>query len=271
MKGAEEKLWNLNESLERMVEARTKELMEAQEELVRREKLTMLGIVAGNVGNELRNPLGVMSNAVFFLESQLTEADESVREHLEIITKEIDGTKRVLADFVDFFRTRAPRMKKMSVEELIHQSLAEYTMPENITVSVQLPETLPAIKIDPSQMRQVFRNLVTNAVQTMPEGGALRVAACRNDTPVAGVQTGTPQEPAYFVEISIADSGPGISPENMIKVFQPLFTTKSRGIGLGLSICKNLVEANGGRIAVSSEPGTGSVFTIRLPIEKRGT
>ena len=252
----------------------TLQLKEAQMELLRREKLAMLGIVAGNVGNELRNPLGVMSNAVFFLESQLGAADQSVREYLEIIRKEIDGSQRVLSDFVDFFRAASPRAQEFPIEELIKQSLAGCALPESVRVSVELPEALPVIKVDPSQIRQVLRNLITNALQAMPQGGELRIGAHRADRAaggagfaIAGAHAGSPPpESAALVEISVADCGAGISPENLGRIFLPLFSTKARGIGLGLSICKSLVEANGGVIEVTSEPGRGACFTVRFPV-----
>jgi signal transduction histidine kinase len=276
MKAAEENLRLLNESLELKVAERNRELMAVQEDLLRREKLAMLDIVAGNVGKELRNPLGVMRNAVYYLSLCLTDSDESIREYLEIIRTEIDVSQRILADFVDFFHSGPPRKRITLVEELIRQSLAAYTVPENVTVRVEIPETLPVIEIDPGQMRQVFQNLIANAVQAMPEGGALLIAMRRrnatgerlgNPRTVSDDQSGMPiPQPADFIDITATDSGKGISPENMNKVFQPLFTTRSRGIGLGLSICKGFVEANGGQITVSSEPGKETTFTVSLPI-----
>ena len=271
----EVEIQRLNADLEQKVEERTQELMKAQEELLRREKLNLLGIVAGNVGNELRNPLGVMSNAVFFLESQLTEADETIREYLVIIKNEIAGSQRVLSDFIDYFRTGTPRVKAVPVDELINRSLSGCAVPDNVTVSVVFPETPPMVKVDPSQMRQVLQNLITNALQAMPDGGALNIGAhsidnavmISNGSPLSGSRTVPPwQGNAGFVELRVADSGAGIALENMEQVFQPLFTTKARGIGLGLSICKSFVEANCGRIEVASEFGKGTCFTVQLPV-----
>jgi signal transduction histidine kinase len=102
-------------------------------------------------------------------------------------------------------------------------------------------------------MGQVFQNLITNAVQAMPGGGEVRIDA---------------RPAADFIEISVTDTGEGISPENMNKLFQPLFTTKAKGIGLGLVVCRNLVEANGGKIEVESRPEKGTIFTVRLPAGK---
>ena len=261
-KRAEEDIQRLNEALEARIEQRTRELSDAQEELLRREKLNMLGIVAANVGNELRNPLGVMNNAVYYLSTLLADADESVREYLEIIGKEIEGSRRVLSDFIDFFAAAPSRAKDVPVDELISQSLALCDVPGNVTVRVEFPEALPVAKVDPSQMRQVFRNLIANAAQAMPEGGELRIGACHAPgSEVQNLEPGT----LNLVEISVADGGAGIPPENMEKVFQPLFSTKARGIGLGLSICKSFTEANGGRIEVESKVGKGTTFTVALP------
>lgn len=264
---AEQEIRRLNEGLEQKVEERTRELMEAQGELLRREKLSMLGMVAANVGNELRNPLGVMNNAVFFLESQLTDAEESVKEYLEIIRQEIAGSQRILSDFIDFFCAKPPRVKDVPVDELIQRSLAGCVVPENVMVCVELPERLPAVKVDPSQMQQVFQNLITNAVQAMPEGGALLVSVRMRGTIDESPQQNSKQETGNFIEICITDSGAGISPKNRDQIFQPLFSTKSRGIGLGLSISRDLTEANGGRIEVTSEVGKGTTFTVVLPVE----
>lgn len=120
-------------------------------------------------------------------------------------------------------------------------------------------------------MEQVLTNFITNGVQAMPEGGALRIAArLVPGSPVSGGHAGAPlQEIADFVAISVADTGLGISPENLDRIFQPLFSTKSRGIGLGLPISKNLVEANGGWIEVESEPGKGTTFTVLLPVQEK--
>ena len=269
-KRAKEDIQRLNEALEAKIELRTRELSDAQEELLRREKLNMLGIVAANVGNELRNPLGVMNNAVYYLSTLLADADESVREYLEIIGKEIEGAQRVLSDFIDFFRATPPRAREVPVDELISQSLAASDVPGNVTVSVEVPEALP-VKVDPSQMRQVFRNLIVNAAQAMPEGGALRICA-RLVPGYEAQETGPGEsnlEPPGSVEISVADSGAGIPSENMEKVFQPLFSTKARGLGLGLSISKSFTESNGGRIEVESGVGKGTTFTVALPVGRR--
>jgi signal transduction histidine kinase len=268
---AEEDLRRLNAVLELKVEERTRQLLAAQEELVRREKLAVLGQLAESVGNELRNPLGVMNNAVFFLRNLLTGAEETAQEYLEILQGEIDTSRHILTDFIDFFRTRSPRTKAVAVAELIGENTEKFAIPDNIALRLELPDSLPSLSVDPAQMGQVLRNLVSNAIQAMPLGGALNISARlvgAGLVPVRdpkGYPQGLPQRD--FVEISVADTGEGIAPENMEKLFQPLFSTKSRGVGLGLPISKNLVEANGGRIQMESLPEKGSTFAVVLPAE----
>jgi len=244
---AKMELVRTNEELEK----KTCELIKAQEELVRNEKMAAIGRLAGCVGHELRNPLGVMNNAVFFLKTVMADADDTVGEYLEIIKQEIDNSQRIISDLLDFSRTIPPRKRAVIPRELIIESIGRCAIPENINLQTELSDALPPLRIDPLQIGQVFQNIITNAVQEMPEGGALHIAARKDDD---------------FVEISIADTGDGILPENMEKLFQPLFTTKARGIGLGLVVCRNLTEANGGRIAVDSKPGEGAVFTVTLPV-----
>ncbi|OGU09211.1 MAG: hypothetical protein A2075_00040 [Geobacteraceae bacterium GWC2_58_44] len=291
----------LNTELESTVEKRTRELLEAQEELVRKEKLSILGQLSGSVGHELRNPLGIMNNAVYFLQTVLADADQTTKEYLEIIKHEIDNSQRIITDLLDFARTRTPQAKAVSAHELVNDCVGRCAIPENVELRTDLPDPLLAVRVDPLQMGQVLQNLVTNGVQAMPDGGALRIAARRVLSSEFGVLSsnlksetlGTESEKdaaltsefkclgsnselktqnskldGDFIEISVADTGEGIAPENMKKLFQPLFTTKAKGIGLGLVVCRNLVEANGGSLEVASRLGEGTTFAVLLPAER---
>ncbi|MDD5036211.1 MAG: PAS domain S-box protein [Methylococcaceae bacterium] len=252
-KRAEEQIHKLNEELEAKVQERTRQLLEAQDELVRKEKLAVLGQVAGSVGHELRNPLGVMSNAVYFLKMVLTDADAIVKEYLDIIGNEITGSERIVSDLLDSVRTKPPRPQRVQVRDLIAESLEKCTIPERIQVRLDIPDGLPPIQVDPMQMQQVLRNLISNGMEAIAETGTLEILADREGE-------------ADQVRIRVKDSGIGIEAEQLKKLFQPLFTTKARGIGLGLVVVKNLTEANGGRVEVESEPGKGTAFAIILPI-----
>ncbi|MDO9080738.1 MAG: ATP-binding protein, partial [Desulfuromonadales bacterium] len=275
---AEEELQKWNRELESKVEERTRQLFEIQEELVRGEKLAVLGQLSGSVGHELRNPLGVMSNAVYFLKMVLTDADKTVREYLDIIKKEIDNSLYIITDLLDFAQTRTPRTTTITTRELTEESLSRCAIPENVALQTNIPDNLPLLKIDPLQIGQVLTNFITNAVQAMPNGGTLHIAArqiMNDEFRIMNSDSKFIFHNSKFdgngVAIAVTDSGEGISPENMKKLFQPLFTTKTKGIGLGLVVCKNLVEANNGRIKVESEPGKGTTFTVLLPIERGET
>jgi len=264
----------LNQALERKFEERTRQLHEAQEELVQKEKLALLGLIAGGMGNELRNPLGVMSNAVFFLKSALPDADGTVREYLDIIKDEIDSSLRIISDLLDFYRSKKSLIKPMPAHELVEQSLKGCDMPENVRLRTDFADCSAAILVDPKQMEQALRNLISNALQAMPGGGELRVAVRESGGGLAPPQ-GREGEPegssqAGFLEICVVDTGEGIAPEHMEKLFQPLFSTRSRGIGLGLALSKKFTEINGGRIRVESELGKGSRFTVKLPVDAAG-
>jgi PAS domain S-box-containing protein len=255
-KAAEEALKEYSERLEEMVEERTKELREAQEQLVRKEKLAVLGQLAGGVGHELRNPLGAISNAVYFLNMVLEEPDPEVQETLEILQKEVKTSERTISSLLDFARTKSPVWRKVHLKDIVQEVLSDATVPENVEVVSQLDGRLPAILADPDQLGQVFGNIILNAVQAMPDGGQLIVES----------QVPSPE----WVAISFTDTGVGIPEDNLSKLFEPLFTTKAKGIGLGMAVTKTLVEGHGGTIEVESEVGKGSTFTVKLPTGKQG-
>jgi signal transduction histidine kinase len=233
-------------------------LHKTQEELVRKEKLAVLGQVAGSVGHELRNPLGVMSNAVYFLQTVMTDADETTKEYLNIIKEEIAGSERIVSDLLDAVRTQPPRPETVSLPEIIEKTLRKCSVPSAVTLKLDTLATAPSLRVDPLQIHQIFRNLINNGIEAMPNGGTLEISAIKNE-----------QEPT--VNISVRDSGCGMTPEQLAKLFQPLFTTKARGIGLGLVVVKNLIKANDGRIEVRSVANKGTEFTITLPTARADT
>lgn len=250
-KAAESSMRELNAELEAKVEIKAGQLLEAQEKLVRKEKLVLLGQVADTVGHELRNPLGVMNNAVYYLQAVLPNADETTKEYLGIIKDEIGEAERIVSDLLDAVRTKPPRQEAVDVADVLRQTLRKCDIPASVSVRLDIPQTPPLVRVDPMHLHQVFWNLITNAVEAMPEGGALEIQAA---------------EAPQALRISIRDSGIGIAPEQLDKVFEPLFTTKARRVGLGLVVVKKLMQANGGSVAVESEPGKGSVFTVTLPV-----
>ncbi|MBM3238976.1 hypothetical protein FJZ31_22005 [Candidatus Poribacteria bacterium] len=244
-------IWVYSGRLEKMVEERTKELREAHEQLVRQEKLAVLGKLAGGVSHELRNPLGIIKNAAYFLNMVLKEPNPEVKKIVEILEKEVTRSEGIISSLLDFARPKPPIWQQVDINELIRDALSRITVPENVEVVSQSDEALPNILADPGQLGQVFGNIILNAIQAMSGGGRLVIKS----------EIQSPQ----WVAISFADTGMGIPEENMGKIFEPFFTSKAKGIGLGLVIAGALVEGHGGKIEVQSEVGKGSIFTVRIP------
>jgi len=225
-------------------------LKEAQDALIKREKLSTLGQIAGGIAHELRNPLGVISNAVYFLQMTMAEGDETVKEYLGIIQKEVQDAERIVRSLLDFMRVRPPEKEWVTVEGLINEVLSAYTIPENIKLKLDFRGE-NKVFVDINQIERCFSNLLHNAIQAMtPKGGELIIKTISQKDQVI----------TQFI-----DTGPGLSKSDLERIFEPLFTTKARGIGLGLTVTKSLVEANGGKIIAESEEGKGSVFTVTLP------
>ncbi len=231
----------------------TEELRDSQEQLVRKERLAVLGELAGGVSHELRNPLGAIKNAAYFLNMALKKPEPEVKETLEILDREVDTSERIISDLLGFARVRPPTLRRVDINEIVQKAISRLTVPESVEMVTQLDEAVPKVLGDPDQLGQVFGNIIRNAIQAMPEGGQL---TARTEAP-------SPE----WVVVSVADTGVGIPDENLSKLFQPLFTTKAKGIGLGLATSKGLVEAHGGIIEVESEVGKGSTFTVRMPIK----
>lgn len=228
------------------------ELKEMQDKLVRTERLAVLGQLAGGVGHELRNPLGAIKNAAYFLNMALEQPEPEVRETLEILEREVAASERIISSLLDFARPKPPTRRKVNINEVVQETLSRNGVPGNVRVIKKLDESLPAILADPDQLGQVFGNIIRNAVQAMPEGGRLTVKS-------------KVSRPGW-VSVSISDTGVGIPPKDQKKLFEPLFTTKAKGIGLGLPVTKILVEGHGGTIEVKSKVGKGSTFTVILPM-----
>ena len=258
-KRAEEALHELTEELERRVEERTEELKKAHAELVRKEKLATLGQLAGGIAHDLRQPLGVINNAIYFLKITLPEADETTKEYLDLINDEIKNSEEIISGLLELTRTRPPERREVNVSSLIEKALEKFDIPDTIKLTNDIPGDIPAIFVDAAQIDRVFYNIINNAVQAM---------SADNERELAIHAT---LNAARKVEVSFRDTGVGIPEANMKKLFEPLFTTKVRGIGLGLSICKNLIEINSGEITVQSKEGEGTTVTVALPLYVEST
>lgn len=231
------------------------QLREAQEELVRKERLAMLGQLSSSIGHELRNPLGVMLNAVYFLEMTLRDAPPKAREYLRLVREQIRLSERIVSDLLDSARTRPPQRAALSVHDVVSECSQRVPVPASIRMERDMPPDLPALYADPDQLGQILVNLFTNAVQAMDgREGTLTVRARQYDS---------------RVRIEVQDTGDGVPEEHRDKIFEPLFTTKARGIGLGLSVSRSLAQANSGDLSVANHSGGGAVFRLDLPVSEQ--
>ena len=253
-KQAEARLKEYSVRLEDMVEDRTRDLQEAQQKMVRQERLAVMGELAGGVAHELRNPLGVIQNAIYYLEMLFPDPEEKVQEYLALIHSETRNANKIITELLDFARIQTAEQEPVEISRLIEGVVDTQLPPAGVDLAVSLPEDRAAVKVDHLQISQVLRNLLSNAYQAMPEGGEVRIMGDR-------VQ----RDGEDRIQIRVQDQGVGIPPGDQEKVFEPLFTTKSRGIGLGLAISKKLVQANGGVIELESEVGQGSTFSLIFP------
>ncbi|MFZ5909918.1 MAG: ATP-binding protein [Chloroflexota bacterium] len=278
-----------NEALVRKLEDKMIQLEQTNRSLS--ENRELFRHLASSVAHELRNPLGVIVNAVYYLQSILQsivpgkenkEKRENVREYLMILETESRTAANIISNLLNFSEPPCPDRQPVSVPELVQRVLGRCPVPAGVTVSLNLPGDLPPIYADPRQVEQILGNLVVNACQAMPQGGQLLVLS-RVEGSVFSEQCSVDSDPStapstsQWVRISVQDTGVGILPENLDKIFEPLFTTKIKGIGLGLAVSRKLAEANGGRIEVQSasspqgEAGKGTVFTLALPAYKEST
>ncbi len=250
----EGKVNNYSKHLKSMVELRTVQLKDANERLVKSERLAAIGELAGMVGHDLRNPLTGIKNAAYYLKKKGTTISEAqAKEMLETIDKSIDHSNKIINDLLDYSREMHLELTEYALPTLLDEALRMIQVPDRIQiVNHVLEET--QIRVDADKMMRVFINLIKNAIDAMPEKGTLEITAAKQED---------------NVEISFADTGTGIPKETLPKIFTPLFTTKAQGMGFGLAICKRIIEAHGGTITVETEVNKGTTFTITLPIKPK--
>lgn len=255
LKDLNKKLSSINDELVQ----RNEQLKDTQEQLIRTEKLAAVGTLASGVSHELRNPLSAIKNAVFLLKRKLSrkvipDIDEKVIQFLDIMDKEIDRSTRIINDLLGFTRVSKPTRIRSDIRIVINEALSRLKIAENIKLSKDLQSDLPMITIDANQIGQVLINLIENACQAMTDGGELQISTRKSKV---------------FVEIEIADSGCGISEKEIKKIFDPLFTTKPKGIGMGLAICHGIIDKHNGTIEVKSREGKGTNMIVKLPLEDK--
>jgi len=244
---AQRELLDLQRRETEQVEA---ELEKAREELVRQTRLAAIGQVSASIAHELRNPLGSVRNAVYYLKRHTPKDDATVAEFLDVIDDEVSASDRIIGNLLEMTRAKAATKQVFDLAELVNDVFSKAKDAEQISCRIELAPDPFEVHADPYQLRQVIVNLVDNAVQAMGGQGQLHVNVARSDD--------------YDV-ISFCDTGPGIPPDVHESLFEPLVTTKAKGVGLGLTICRQIVEGHGGTIDVVDHEGGGAAFRVRLP------
>jgi len=243
----EEQLKQHSKHLENLVEEKTKQLREA-------ERLSAIGELAAMIGHDLRNPLMGIAGAAYYLKQKLdSTADEKTREMLNLIKECIEYSNKIVNDLLDYSREIRLELENVNPRKIIAEALSQISIPDNITV-INRVRAKPKIKVDVNKMKRVIINVVKNAIEAMPNGGRLEIKS---------------KNTSSEWKVSFSDTGIGIPEEIKEKLGKPLFTTKAKGMGLGLAICKRIVEAHGGSISLESSIGKGTVLTISIPINSK--
>ncbi len=258
----EDEIRELNRNLERKVGERTAELEEkslllikAREELARAEKLAAIGELAAGVAHEINNPMAIIRGNAELLQMAVP-ARAAIREEVDIIASQVGRVDRIVGNLLKFARRQRKQLAATDLNLMLDEILDQvgHQVPlAGVTVTRRFDPDLPGIEGDPDQLRQVFTNLILNAIHAMAEGGSLTISTLTN-------------REAGCCDVVVADTGAGILPEHLEQIFNPFFTTKANGTGLGLSVSYGIVRDHGGTIHVTSEPGRGSAFRVTLSL-----
>jgi len=256
-KHMENELRLYSEHLEELVGERTEALKESQQRLVKAERLAAIGQAATMVGHDLRNPLQAIENGLYYINTELSNLSisQNIIETLQAVHDSVGYADNIVKDLQSLASKREPLFREIDINTLVKETFSHVKKPENVETVIELGE-LPKIEADKDMIKEIFVNLAVNGIQAMEEKrGILKVST---------------KETNGFIEVKFQDTGMGIKKENIPKIFNPFFTTKAQGMGVGLPICKRFVEIHNGSIKVESKEGEGSIFTVKLPIQRNG-
>lgn len=249
-RAVEQQRESMQADLKRLVETRTAELRDAQSELVQAEKFSTLGKVSGGIAHEIRNPLNAVKTSAYFLLNAKEPSAEKTREHLERIDRQVSMIDGVVTALSDVAKLPTANLLPVDLADLLKRTAASIDMPASVSLDLQLPADLPKALADENQVTIAFKNLIRNARDAMADAGGTLLLTADVDSDA--------------VVVHVSDTGCGIDADDLEKILEPLFTTKARGMGLGLSITRTIVGKNQGKLTVESELGAGSRFSIEL-------
>jgi len=239
---------------EEIIQKRAMERLRLKERLSRAERLSALGEMAAGISHEIRNPLGIIRSSAELLKKKVTKIDPS-NNIPDIIIEESSRLNNIITDFINFARPRSPNLSLCRIEEVIEKNITFLSMQieeKGYIIKQNYQNSLPKIQADADMLYQSFLNILINAMQAMPNGGTIRVAISANDK---------------IVTIEFEDEGQGIGDDILEKIWDPFFTTKEMGTGLGLGVVKNIIESHGGSIQILNRVAGGALVTVELPVE----
>jgi signal transduction histidine kinase len=240
---------------EAIIEKRALERIRLKEQLSRAEHLSSLGEMVAGISHEIRNPLGIIMSSSELLKKKMADYDPS-NPIPSIIIEESSRLNNIITDFLNFAKPRTPHLVSCKIGDIIEKNitfLASQIKGEGYTIDKHYDNKLPEITADPDMLYQAFLNILINAMQAMPQGGKINVQICSNDN---------------AVEIIFEDQGEGIAEDILEKIWDPFFTTKSKGTGLGLGIVKNIIESHDGTVHIRNRSLSGARVTVRIPVEQ---
>lgn len=206
------------------------------------------------IGHDIRNPLTGIAGAAYYIKSKYAQKmDDKAKEMLAVIEEDIERSNKIINDLLEYSREIKLDLTESNPKSIVKEVLSIVKIPKCIQI-IDLTRNKPKAEVDPEKIRRALANIIKNAIDAMPKGGTLKIES-RN-------ARGT-------LEIAFTDTGIGMSKENLEKVWTPLFTTKAKGMGFGLPICKRLIEAHGGKISVESTLGKGTTFTVTIPLKPK--
>ncbi|MFQ5571640.1 MAG: ATP-binding protein, partial [Rhodothermales bacterium] len=226
------------------------QLDKAKSQLVRQTRLATIGQIAASIAHELRNPLGAVRNAAYYLHRRIPAEDATWEEYLDIIEQEVGTADQIISNLMEMSRAKDPVKQRVELSRVVHDAFGRVKHTHEVKLVCAFEPGACVVLADPGQLQQVLGNLLTNAVQAMGAGGHIKIEA---------------RQEAAFDMIRVVDDGPGVNAGIRHRIFEPLYTTKAKGTGLGLAICRQIIERHGGRLDLEEADAPGAVFCIRLP------